>query len=95
MMKPKRQHLWATAAAAAIFSAAFGGEPVKNSDCLQCHEDKELSKTNAAGRTISLFVDAAKLAGSIHATNTCVRCHADVTEKHPDDNLAPKPERCS
>ncbi|MBI2950150.1 MAG: cytochrome b/b6 domain-containing protein [Verrucomicrobia bacterium] len=85
--------LTATVAAMA-WMAAFAGEPIKNSDCLQCHEDKELAKTNSVGRTISLFVDAAKLAGSIHATNTCVSCHADITVKHPDDNAAAKPVNC-
>ena len=36
---------------------------LKDSDCLDCHSDKTLSKTNAAGSEISLFVDVAKLAG--------------------------------
>src|SRR5450432_962497 len=63
---------------------AFAG--VKNSDCLDCHGDKTLSKTNSAGRAITLFVDAAKLKLSAHATNTCISCHADLTAKHPDDN---------
>ena len=38
---------------------AFAG--VKNSDCLDCHGDNTLFKTNAAGKAISMFVDAAKL----------------------------------
>ncbi len=63
---------------------AFAG--LKNSDCLDCHGDNTLFKTNAAGKAISLFVDVAKLKKSAHATNACVSCHADVTNKHPDDN---------
>ena len=59
---------------------------LKDSDCLDCHSDKTLSKTNSAGREVSLFVDPAKLASSVHKTNTCASCHADVTAKHPDDN---------
>ena len=59
---------------------------VKNSDCLDCHGDNTLFKTNAASHAVSLFVDAAKLKLSAHRTNTCLSCHADVTAKHPDDN---------
>ena len=67
--------------------ALSGGEALKNSDCLECHSDKTLTKTNAAGKEVSLFVDAAKLAALVHQTNTCVACHAGVSSKHPDDNL--------
>jgi len=59
---------------------------VKNSDCLDCHSDNTLFKTNAAGNAVSLFVDAAKLKASAHRTNDCISCHADITAKHPDDN---------
>jgi formate dehydrogenase gamma subunit len=67
---------------------------LKNSDCLECHSDNTLTKTNAAGKEISLFVDLAKLAASAHRTNSCISCHADLTENHPDDNLAAKPVDC-
>jgi len=40
-------------------------------------------------------VDEAKLHGSMHKTNTCTSCHADVTSKHPDDNVAVKPPACA
>jgi len=59
---------------------------VKNSDCLDCHGDNTLFKTNSAGKAISLFVDAAKLKASVHKTNDCISCHTGVTVKHPDDN---------
>lgn len=68
---------------------------LKDNDCLDCHGDATLAKTNAAGRAISLFVDKAKLAASAHKTNTCVGCHADVTAKHPDDNLPLQPVHCA
>lgn len=67
---------------------------LKNSDCLECHADKTLTKTNASGKELSLFVEAAKLAASAHKTNTCASCHADLTPEHPDDNLAAKPVDC-
>jgi formate dehydrogenase gamma subunit len=74
--------------------AASGGEAVKNSACLECHSDQTLTKTNAAGKEVSLFVDAAKLAGSAHRTNACVACHADLSSKHPDDNVPAQPVNC-
>src|SRR5690348_13589751 len=67
---------------------------MRNSDCLDCHSDNTLSKTNATGRALSLFVDEAKLRASAHATNTCISCHSDLTNKHPDDNVAAKPVNC-
>ena len=68
---------------------------VKNSDCLDCHGDNTLFKTNSAGKAISLFVEAAKLKSSAHRTNDCISCHADVTGKHPDDNKPVAPVNCS
>src|SRR5271167_2381735 len=75
--------------------AASAADVIKNSDCLECHADKTLYSTNAAGRAISLFVDAAKLAASIHKTNTCASCHSDITRKHPDDDVAAQPVNCA
>ena len=59
---------------------------VKNSDCLDCHGDNTLFKTNSAGQPISLFVEVARFKLSVHRTNDCISCHADITGKHPDDN---------
>jgi len=56
---------------AAVFllagASAFAG--LKNSDCLDCHGDNTLFKTNSAGKAVSLFVDSAKLKPSAHKTN--------------------------
>jgi mono/diheme cytochrome c family protein len=71
------------------------GEELRNSFCLDCHSDKTLSKTNASGKDVSLFVDVAKLAASIHKTNTCASCHSDLTAKHPDDNIAAQTVNCA
>ena len=68
---------------------------LRDSDCLECHSDKTLSMTNAAGKAVSLFVDAARLAASVHKTNSCVSCHADVTAGHPDDNRPAQPAACA
>ena len=65
-----------------------------NSACLECHSDKTLTKTNAAGKEVSLFVDEARLKATVHRTNTCTDCHADITSKHPDDNVPAQPPSC-
>ncbi len=87
-------------AALAVFlfiaaATAWGEEPIKDSECLDCHGDKTLEKTNAAGRRISLFMDVARLTASVHQTNSCANCHADLTRKHPDDNVAALPVDCA
>ena len=76
-------HPWLVVMLFSAFSACAG---LKDADCLDCHGDNTLFKTNSAGKAVSLFVDKAKLAASAHGTNTCISCHADITAKHPDDN---------
>ncbi|MCX7868002.1 cytochrome b/b6 domain-containing protein [Limisphaera sp. VF-2] len=66
-----------------------------NKDCLDCHSDPDLTRTNAVGRVISLFVDEARLARSVHRTNTCVSCHVGVTLQHPDDERPVGPVDCA
>ena len=88
----------AVATAVMLFVAAGFGQAQKaipNDKCLECHSDKELTKTNAQGRAISLFVDPARLAASSHKTNTCASCHNDLTRDHPDDNRAAQPVDCA
>lgn len=62
---------------------------------MECHGDKTLTTTNAAGKELSLFVDLGKLAASVHKTNTCASCHTDITSRHPDDNVPVKPANCT
>jgi formate dehydrogenase gamma subunit len=78
-----------------VYLGPAAGEELKNGFCLDCHSDKTLTKTNGSGKEVSLFVDVAKLAASIHKTNTCASCHSDLTPKHPDDNLAAQTVNCA
>lgn len=66
---------------------------IENSDCFVCHSDLTLSKTNAAGKAVSLFIDEQKYAVSIHAKNLCTSCHTDITDVPHAENL--KPVSCS
>jgi formate dehydrogenase gamma subunit len=69
-----------------LLFAVLARAGLTDADCLDCHGDNTLFKTNAAGKAISLFVDAAKLKSSAHKTNSCISCHADITGRHPEDN---------
>lgn len=67
-----------------------------NSDCLDCHGDREMVKTNAAGKVISLYVDTNRLARSIHADADCTDCHADLAKRDlPHDDIQLKPVDCA
>jgi cytochrome b subunit of formate dehydrogenase len=59
---------------------ARSAQAIDNSDCFVCHSDATLTKTNAAGKAVSLFVDEQKYAASIHAKNLCTSCHTDITD---------------
>lgn len=68
----------------------------ENSDCLECHSDKTLTKQRGS-RTISLFVDGKQLAKSVHAEAPCVGCHSDLSGKelpHEEKLAAPTCDAC-
>jgi len=52
----------------------------ENSDCLTCHQDKELTTTRGT-KTVSLFVDENRFGASVHASLNCITCHADLSGK--------------
>jgi formate dehydrogenase gamma subunit len=78
-----------------LAAGGHAAEFFKDNECLECHNDKTLVKTNATGRAVSLFVDEAVLRASVHKTNSCHACHNDLTRQHPDDNVAAKPVDCA
>lgn len=79
---------------ALTFSTGVAGA-IDNSDCFSCHEDKGLSKADAAGKTVSLYVDQAAYNASIHGSNQCVSCHADIKEAPHPDGFKAAPVSCS
>lgn len=86
--------LWPTAWITTAAPAAVP-EPIPVSDCLLCHGDPDLTKENADGSTVSLFVDEAAYLASSHGGQSCVECHREVTEKHPDDGVLVQPVNCA
>lgn len=87
--------LSANALVAPAKAAAVASPSISNSSCMDCHGDKTLTTTNAAGKEVLLFVDLSRFATSIHKTNSCVSCHSDLTTKHPDDNVPAKAVNCA
>ena len=64
-----------------------------NADCLECHSDKSLTKKRD-GRTVSLFIDAARFNASVHAKANCTDCHADLKGKDLPHDETLKPAQC-
>jgi Zn finger protein HypA/HybF involved in hydrogenase expression len=50
----------------------------ENSDCMQCHEDNELTGFNADSTEISMFVDLSEFQSSSHGEFNCIDCHQDL-----------------
>jgi formate dehydrogenase gamma subunit len=81
-----------------LLAQQFAGlaiEPIDNSTCIDCHSHESLTKTREGGQEVSLYVDEARIAASVHSTNTCHSCHSDLTSEHPDDGVAAKPVNCA
>ncbi len=73
--------LWVTLLLFAVSFVTYSSASGPTSDdCLACHSDKSLT-TKRGGRTVSLFVDQKKFAGSIHGSLQCTNCHADLDGK--------------
>ncbi len=57
-----------------VSGVALGQE---NADCLSCHEDSEATGTRR-GKEISVYVDPAAFARSVHSAFACIDCHTDL-----------------
>jgi hypothetical protein len=56
-------------------------------ECMECHGETDLTKLDAQDREISLFVDQAKYANSIHGDFDCASCHVDAEEIPHEETL--------
>lgn len=79
--------LWLSLAPAFPVQAAPAAGPT-SADCLGCHSDKDL-KMDVAGRSVSVFVDAARLKGSVHGSFECTDCHTGIKEVPHAEKLPP------
>ncbi len=62
--------------------------------CMSCHSNENLYKV-VDGDTVSLFVDPEVVARSAHRTNSCIKCHADVSRSRNPICLDSGPVDCS
>jgi cytochrome b subunit of formate dehydrogenase len=67
---------------------------IDNADCFACHADKDLVKTNTAGKAVSLFVAEAAYQASIHGKNLCTSCHSEITDLPHPENYTHQPVSC-
>jgi glutaredoxin len=75
----------ATGAALLIVSALFLGAAggvwgADNSFCFGCHQDEALSKADARGRKIPLYVSEAEFKKSAHGDLLCTDCHTQIKD---------------
>ncbi len=80
---------WIAPVLLALAALCGRGEAIPNSDCLDCHSDRDLMGTNRAGQAVSMFVDKAAYAASVHADQACVDCHADIKDAEHAPELKP------
>ena len=71
--------LVALAAGIALATAPVFGAPAGNDDCLVCHSQPDLPRSDPRGGG-SLYVDLKILATSPHASLSCASCHAGTGE---------------
>jgi len=58
-----------------------------NADCMNCHGDKTLSKTEK-GKSVSLYLDEPVFKKSVHGELECVSCHQGITDLPHAEKLA-------
>jgi nitrate/TMAO reductase-like tetraheme cytochrome c subunit len=51
-----------------------------NTLCLGCHKDESLTREDARGRKVSLFVSEAGFASSVHGKLSCSNCHTHIKD---------------
>ncbi len=58
-------------------------------ECLECHSDRGLTRTDASGTVHRLYVDKKLFQESIHGKldYTCMECHKGATLDHPAEGL--------
>ena len=91
----KTARLTALWGAALLCAAAVQAATIENADCFVCHSDEQLATTDTAGKAVSLYVDEAQFAASIHGKHLCTSCHSDITEVPHPDNFTAKPVSCA
>ncbi len=61
---------------------------MENSDCTDCHSDKDMVG-------VDFVINPLTFDHTAHAEVGCHACHTSITEGHPDDGLAPSKASCN
>ena len=78
----------------ALISSVRAQAQFSNADCMNCHGDKTLSKTEK-GKAVSLYLDEPVFKKSIHGELECVSCHQSITDlPHAEQLAAPDCGSC-
>jgi len=56
-------------------------------DCMDCHDDKELTKEINDSTEVSLFVDLKSYQKSIHGDMDCIDCHSTIEDADHEEDL--------
>lgn len=90
----RRALLLAAIALTAVASGRVTLRAQDDEECLMCHGERDFV-TERDGREVSLFVNADKFSGSVHAEIGCVSCHADADPEHSFSAQPLAPVDCS
>ncbi|MCP4703467.1 MAG: hypothetical protein GY865_02560, partial [candidate division Zixibacteria bacterium] len=74
-MRNKTYYSWPVLIALIVLPGLILAQSVE--DCLDCHEDDELTKERNS-REISLHVNENRYSGSVHGEADCIDCHTDL-----------------
>jgi len=79
-MKQTKAALWGVAAVVLLCTMTDPVWSADNTLCLGCHQDEGLSKQDALGREVTLYVAEAEFKQSVHGRLSCTDCHTRITD---------------
>jgi predicted CXXCH cytochrome family protein len=68
---------------------AIQAHAIENDECMECHSDDSLERSESEGMKEDLFIDYSRFKFSVHNVNgiTCVECHSDIEELNWDNEV--------
>ncbi len=62
---------------------------IDDEECLACHGDEEITRTESEGMREGLYIDSEKFAQTVHSINgiICVDCHTDINKLKYDHEV--------
>lgn len=83
--------VWGLATLIGVLPGIFSSpvQAMDNSDCLDCHSDDSLERSESEGIKSGLYIDSNRFKFSVHNVNEvgCVDCHSDIEKLDYDDNV--------